>query len=1302
MSATWVDAESPQEQETAPEMMAAAVAFEAKEIFDGLEDRDNVFGEKGKEDVFARAEKMQDGSLRASTEASAKEVDRDVFKSERDVEHNFITNGSFEKYSGDALKSGEWRAFKQLDGWNLDEGPQFEVVEADHGKVGATDGKHWLDTDASPGNIAFSQKVDGLTDSESYKLSFDTMSRGGEGSGTLVAYWNGEKVGVIEGAGSEGWKTNTFEVTAGSGDGSNTLRFADFGRVDNAGTALDNVRLVANVDQEYNDRSETREAEAVSHEAEQKAKLAGQNEKLSSAVALPFEKIEAEREEIDREIGHNFINNGSFEKYSGSQLGSGEWRGLKQLDGWNLDGGPQFEVVNADHGKVGATDGNTWLDTDASPGNISFSQKVEGLTNSETYKLSFDTRSRGAEGTGVLVAYWNGEKIGVAEGNFNDGWKTNSFEVKAGSGDGSNTLRFAELGRVDNAGTALDNVRLVAVNNVEAIDHADDRSESAPTRFGTSDEERFLQKSIEQVRFAIGESSIVAGEKLEIHADLPDGVDRGAIQVHISGIPAGAQLSAGTEIGQGEWRLSGDDLKGLTLATNSVFGGNFDIKVEASIKSPTPLYSESFEKGADGWSKPSIEGTKELTNMLGRFGGTGGEQAIFKSFKAPEGVSSVVVEFDFLELDSWDGEKFQVFANDKLVSQQSFFTHWPAYAADGDKADSVAMDAGTKNQAFSGWADQRHRYTIQVPVENGVFKIGFGSTLDQSIDDESFAIDNLVISTSHSVETSLELSVKHSVALVPAVDGDFADGPVTVKIDVQASLSGTLGTVQIDNVPSTVTLSSGTKLSDGSWLLTADEATKFQLIGEYEGAAELKVRSSFTTDVTLYQESFEKGAAGWSNNSVTNGGGSLGSFLGRFSEMGSSKGNEQTVFKTFNAPEGVTSVMVEFDFLELDSWDGEKFQIFGNDKLVSSQSFFTHWPAYAPDGDKADSVALDSGKENQGFSGWADQRHRYTIEIPVENGQFKIGFGSTLDQSVGDESWGIDNLKVVASQTVEATTSISINGRVVPVIAENDPLIDPTPIVVIDNPVDPTPVVVIDDLVDPTPVVVIDDLVDPTPVVVIDDLVDPTPVVVIDDLVDPTPVVVIDDLVDSATVVRNGNSANPTDRTQLGLGGDEKYVPSNLKDVIESGDETNEAIVSRSNELVGEDGNSESIRTNSEISRTTGEIVSLLSEFDRVLDQTISAEDYDSVDQTYTLKPADQIDWNDIEFADLVESNFGRRSLTGEDVSDSAAIDASVLATEAERLIKEQTTTLTEQDETSTLSRLWSLVRAYGGVRTKG
>ncbi len=76
-----------------------------------------------------------------------------------------------------------------------------------------------------------------------------------------------------------------------------------------------------------------------------------------------------------------------------------------------------------------------------------------------------------------------------------------------------------------------------------------------------------------------------------------------------------------------------------------------------------------------------------------------------------------------------------------------------------------------------------------------------------------------------------------------------------------------------------------------------------------------------------------------------------------------------------------------------------------------SADILHEFSAYQRDGDKANSVALDDGRQNQGLSGWADQRHRYTVTVPVVNGQFKLGFGSMLIKALAMRLGGLITLR---------------------------------------------------------------------------------------------------------------------------------------------------------------------------------------------------------------------------------------------------------------------------------------------------
>jgi len=156
----------------------------------------------------------------------------------------------------------------------------------------------------------------------------------------------------------------------------------------------------------------------------------------------------------------------------------------------------------------------------------------------------------------------------------------------------------------------------------------------------------------------------------------------------------------------------------------------------------------------------------------------------------------------------------------------------------------------------------------------------------------------------------------------------------------------------------------------------------------------------------LVSENFESGTAtGWTNNTVSKNVGQLGSFLGRFGGTAGQEGVSKVY--SFGKEHAGQTVQIEFDFYEIDSWDGEQFKVFVNGAQVSSKQYWTD--GYY--GNKDGGVA----KGNSFNTSWSEEAHHYTIEALVDaNGQVKIGFGSTLDQDAGDESWGIDNLTIKA------------------------------------------------------------------------------------------------------------------------------------------------------------------------------------------------------------------------------------------------------------------------------------------------
>lgn len=317
--------------------------------------------------------------------------------------------------------------------------------------------------------------------------------------------------------------------------------------------------------------------------------------------------------------------------------------------------------------------------------------------------------------------------------------------------------------------------------------------------------------------------------------------------------------------------------------------------------------TENFESGAVGWSDNTTESASELTQFLGRFGGTGGNEGVSKTydFGIANANKQIIIEFDMYEIDSWDGELFRIFINNNIfISNQLWVDGYAPYVANGDRD----LGSKTSTEQFTDWGGEDiHHYNLLAQLDEfGKVKLGFGSTLNESLINESWGIDNISIKT----------------------------------------------------------------------------------LPEY-----------------VLLETFEEGASGWNIN-TTELSSELSRFLGRFGGTGGNEGISKVYdFGSANAGKQIT---IEFDMYEIDSWDGEQFKIFLNGVNTVTNNFYVDdYYTWIYDGGSKTSVNL--------FSGWGSEDiHHFTITTTLdENGQVKLGFGTTLDEATtSNESWGVDNITI--------------------------------------------------------------------------------------------------------------------------------------------------------------------------------------------------------------------------------------------------------------------------------------------------
>ncbi|MEL7131760.1 MAG: LamG-like jellyroll fold domain-containing protein, partial [Pseudomonadota bacterium] len=186
--------------------------------------------------------------------------------------------------------------------------------------------------------------------------------------------------------------------------------------------------------------------------------------------------------------------------------------------------------------------------------------------------------------------------------------------------------------------------------------------------------------------------------------------------------------------------------------------GNDSIVGDAGSERAT-LYEDDFESGATGWTNNSTETDPALGTSLGRFGSADGTVATERSFDLGSEAEQVEIQFDALLLDSWDGEDFIITLNGEEVR----FSHLAGDTSSPASQTFTGADGATYTLDFTNTATGELGYTgpgsvsnsqdtimnvvITVDTPPATLTIGFGSDLNASVANESFAIDNFLIET---------------------------------------------------------------------------------------------------------------------------------------------------------------------------------------------------------------------------------------------------------------------------------------------------------------------------------------------------------------------------------------------------------------------------------------------------------------------------------------------------------------------------------------------------------------------------
>ena len=167
-------------------------------------------------------------------------------------------------------------------------------------------------------------------------------------------------------------------------------------------------------------------------------------------------------------------------------------------------------------------------------------------------------------------------------------------------------------------------------------------------------------------------------------------------------------------------------------------------------------YFDDFEDGAGFWFGGVTDGSDAAYGgLLGPYGGSGGAEIVTRTYDLMSGYDHAVIEFDLHALDSWDSEEFIMFVDGSPISSHNF--DWRSdgttgswTTSDGNYSVFIEPSGSRSHTGYNdGWTDQSFTVRVEVTDPGPSMSVGFGSTLNQSVHDESWAVDNVAVTSTN-------------------------------------------------------------------------------------------------------------------------------------------------------------------------------------------------------------------------------------------------------------------------------------------------------------------------------------------------------------------------------------------------------------------------------------------------------------------------------------------------------------------------------------------------------------------------
>jgi hypothetical protein len=392
---------------------------------------------------------------------------------------------------------------------------------------------------------------------------------------------------------------------------------------------------------------------------------------------------------------------------------------------------------------------------------------------------------------------------------------------------------------------------------------------------------------------------------------------------------------------------------------------------------------ESTENDIDGWNRTNTYyGGTQATTFLGRYAsGSDSTDYLDKTydFGSKNKNKNITISLDFYEIDSWDDEYFRVYINGSNKFEKR-------YQHGRDDGGTPLVVSGSY-----GWGDEeKHQISISTKLNSsGKVRLGFSSSLNSDVTDESWGVDNIEIKTSSQILSKSDFEPKDT-GWTETGWKDYYGADIT-------TITSLPDNGETSRTPATTYLG------------------KFPIIyGDCERDIYYTYKDGNTTSTTkICKESL-----------VT----------------------PYVVTNTYSFPGYANyEIEIEFDFYEIDSWDGERFEFYANGELLAVDHFVKDNHQFLIDsnitGTPLQHNIGNNGNENP-------QTYRYKLRTKLDsNGNVTLKFQTTLEfkgnadatnppsrydsngepiygnfwskfnEGIDNESWGIDNVKIKLKET---------------------------------------------------------------------------------------------------------------------------------------------------------------------------------------------------------------------------------------------------------------------------------------------